>query len=308
MPTFADILTSARELSFDRFVTPTFFIGGATGYTLNVTSEKLQITHPVGAIPVITPVTTLLFSEYPTLDDILQALMSDAMNYEVSYSASFIGSEPSSSLLPRTGANLSIAVPVYRKYFFSADMVMKLAHMYLEQVIGVRCEDIDVTDDISKFRSHRPQHMSLWIAYWLVDKRRLYELAGEIMGQSTFSFSGKSGMIGVSQDGGTIDVNLGDVFRLNDAPTTKFNEGERPAGFGADNVLGDAYSFWYRLQLYIRRQYEMMFGDNALRPDQIMMGTIDLQKDQNFYAYYDQYPYTISPLSREILGSMEWAH
>ena len=148
--------------------------------------------------------------------------------------------------------------------------------------------------------------MALWISYWLVDNRRVYEMAGEFLGQSTYAFSGEAGMMGIMEESSNIHVSIGDVFSIDDPVQQHYNEGEQPWRVGADNVLGDAHSFWYKLQLWIRSQFERLFEDWTLRPDTIMMGTTDLHKDTNFYAYYDQYPYTISPLSREIISSMQW--
>lgn len=298
-PTLADVIRSARELSFDKFVTPALFISQKQeSQALAIDSTKLTIsTATVVDLE-------LLFSDYPTLEDIVRTLVT--AGYPLSYAASFVGSEPSDSLLPINSTLLDQPKPLYRRYFFSDVEVMDVMRRYLTMNVGYRYEDaysVNLTTEVAKLKNAVPHHMALWCAYWLVDRRRIYEYASEMIGQSTFSETGLSGMIGVAENGSSINVNLADVFSITDNPASKFNEGEKSWGVGADNVLGDASSFWYRLQLHIRSQFERLFGDFSLRPDTVIMGVIDLQKDQNFYAFYDQYPYTISPLSREILSS-----
>lgn len=304
-PTLAEVVRSARELSFDRFVTPAFFITGkSTGQLLAITSTSIAITTPPST-PEEDPITfTLPFADNPTLEDI--ALVFITEGYPFSYAASFVGSEPSNSLLP-VSSELSLSpTALYRKYFFSDAEVMEVMRRYLTMECGysyAKAYEVDLLTEVTKLSNAVPHHMALWCAYWLVERRRIYELASEVIGQSTFSGTGDAGMLGILENGSSINVNLADVFSLTDNPQSKFNEGEKSWGVGADNVLGDASGFWYRLQLWIRSQLERLFGDFSLRPDQVIMGVMSLEKDTNFYAYYDQYPYTISPLSREILSS-----
>jgi len=296
--TIEDVVKSARELSFDRFVTPTFYVSEKeAGESITITTTALTITKAA-----VTQL-TITFSEYPTLEDVINKLITE--QYPISYSASYISTEPSNSLLPLSATVLSTPVSVYRRVFFSNSEVLEVLRRYFVMLLGYSYEDaydieLTTTFEALGISNAQPHHMALWIAYWLVDRRRVYEMAAETMGQSTYMFSGMSG---VGEGGVSINTSLADVFSITDEPMERYNEGELAHGVGADNVLGDAASFWYRLQLWLRSQFERLFGDFALRADTVVVGQFDLQKDQNFYAFYDQYPYTISPLSREILSS-----
>ena len=305
MPTLAEVIVSARDLSFDRFVTPTFYIKGVSGDKLTINATELIVKDSGDAIQ-----STFSFATYPTLRELAAAIIADPRSYSISYTSSFIASEASTSLMALTDKVITEAQPVHRTYFFSEAKIHALIIRYYETILCTPCgevEESDLATEVSELGCHRPEHLALWIAYWLVEERRLYELAAETIGQSTFNGSGDAAFVGTGEDGSAITVSIGDVFTITDSEGLENNEGELAWNYGADNVLGDATSFWYRLQLWIRRQVEQLFGDNSLRPDTVMMGEIDLVKDRNFYAYFDNYPYTISPLSREIVSSF-WSN
>ena len=306
MATLGEVTTAARELSFDRFVTPCLFIGGKEGQVIDITDTELIITDNAGASPVV--LTQLDFATYDTIEKITNALIVDTNKYSISYAASYIALELSTSLLTLTASPIFEPIAIYRKNFFGDQKIEDLIERYFQMILGVSCEDAETADleeEIALMTCQRPDHMACWIAYWLVDQRRLFEMAGEMLGQSTASFTGKNGLIGVQEESSDIRVSIGDVFTLNSPAINQYNRGEEPWRVGADNVLGDANSFWYRLLLWLRDKIEQLYKDYSLRKDNIMVGVIDLQRDTNFYAFYDSYPYTISPLSREILSSFE---
>lgn len=250
------------------------------------------------------------FVSFPTIKSVTDALNEDLNRFSLSYSASWIPSDPSNSLLTLSSTPISEAIPIFRKYFFSDErVILRFVQRYFMMVLQVSCADmktIDLETEVSQFTCQRPDHMSTWIAYWMVNERRMFEMAAEMLGQSTFSFSNQQGIVGVSSTNGTVEMSIGDVFRLTDNTNQDdYNERENPAGIGADNVLGDAKSFWYKLELWLRSLLERLYGDYSLRQDNVMMGNISLEKNQNFYAYFDNYPYTISPLAREVMSSFE---
>lgn len=380
---FLDVAKSAREISFDRFVTPAFYFGGianlrltinatniivrnnslgsvasvtlnngGTGYqvgdiltisngdnnatitveslvgtstvisTFSLTEEGTNCSvstgnntsggHGTGCrinITAITPkeVLNFLIADYPTLQDLSVALLTNSEGIPFSYAASFIGTEPTSSLLRLTNINIAVATPIYRTYFFGDAVIDDLVRKYCIMQLGMNEETVmaaSLDDVISEIKASMVQHMVLWTAFYLVDKRRLYEIAADALGQSTFSFSSAEGLMGAGNTGGNVSMKIGDVFSLEDTLQTEYNEGERPWAVGADNVLGDAQTFWYKLQLWIRQNFETLFGDFSLRRNNVLEGRLELSRDQNFYAFYDQYPYTVSPLARDILSSM----
>lgn len=306
MSNITDIITAVRELSFDRFVTPTIFIKGSEGNKIKVSSTKVEI---FGADDVV--IHEYLFADFPTLQDLFNALLED--DFRVAAASSFIGSEPSSSLSPTGKILIDEIASITRKYFFSDDWLLKnpLSDYALSRlrVIGA-----DIPQDLilrsayfderfQKLVNPWDQHVALWTAYQLVDRRRLYELAGKSFNTSTFAFDNEEiSMMSSMESGSEISMSIGDVFSISEGPEAQDTTDKLDA-LGVDNLLGDKNSFWYRLQLWIRDRLEYLFSDYSLRKDSIGVGKITLEKDINFYAYFDSYPYTVSPLSREISTS-----
>jgi hypothetical protein len=317
MSATSDIIDSIRELSFDRFVTPCFYVqSDAPGLTISISSSSLSIIG-MGSPPSYSLV--LPFSTYPTLKSIVDALI--GAGFRVSYSASYILSEASSSLLPTSSQQLTppvyqgvqIQFPVYRKFFFGDTAVMKVIRKYFVQMLRWREQygtytitDQQVEGTLAALHQPTLEHLSLWCAYKLVDNRRVYELSGEFLNQSSLTENGYSGILVDATGSSQVSVNIADVFSVTDNNTDNYNQGELPYRPGADNVLGDAQSFWYRLMLWLRKMVEDDFGDNSLRSATVIEGRLILHKDINFYAYFDSYPYTLSPLVRGLTRSTNW--
>lgn len=304
MATLAEVISTIRDLGFDRFVTPSFYLKSPiVGDKLTINSTGLTIKTALDVTVIDLP-----FATYTTMQSLFTALLSHERKLAISYSASFINSTLTTSLLPLTNVVLNEAVPIYRMYFFSQEKIVDIIERYFMMVLRISCremEDFEAEDDVALLGCRSPEHLSLWCAYWLVEERRLYEIAAEALGQSTFSQDGNAALVGIRGDGGSITVQIGDVFTMQDSNVLDYTNEGRFNAVGSDNVLGDASSFWYRLQLHIRSQVERLFGDFSLRPDEVIMGRVAFEKDTNFYAWYDQYPYTISPLMRGIINSSD---
>ena len=161
--------------------------------------------------------------------------------------------------------------------------------------------NVEINDNlIGKLVRPSEKHMAIWVAYHLVDKRRLYEAAAGAIGQS---FTDGSDYESSSDSAGTITtVQIGSVFSITEEPDEEGFFYEDFNRVGSDNVWGDRYSFWYKLMLYLRGLLEDTFGDYSLRKDNVIPGYISLTRELDFRSYYDSYPFTLSPLSRGILS------
>ena len=324
MANYADIIAKIRELSFDRFITPSFFIrarSNATDVTITIATDRLTITKG-------TTTKDYLYTTYPTLDTLINALMSDT-NVEAIYAGSFIPSEPTTSLFAKASTNLSTYVPVFRVYYFSTTFIEKWFKEYLRLIINApiakysNATTQDFTDgfaDTVAFDYNREMHMCLWVAYQLVGDRRLYELASQNLIQSTLGGNPDqlqnldiidASSFSLTGPGSDIQVQVGDVFTLNEDKNTElgiYNSGEIPKdmvppwGVGSDNNLMDYYSFWYRLQLWLRDRLEMQCGDYSLRKDTVLNGRVSLdpRSSNKFYSYFDSYPWVFSPYLRGV--------
>jgi hypothetical protein len=160
------------------------------------------------------------------------------------------------------------------------------------------------------------------VSYQIVGKRRLYELAAQALMQSTLG--GNPDLMGgvdyvnnssftMEGPGENVTVQVGDVFTLDEDKNTALgihNSGEIPQGMkppwavGSDNTLMDYYSFWYRLQLWLRNELEQRTGDYSLRQNEMFTGKIHLDPSNSnkYWSYFDSYPWVFSPYPRGLGG------
>lgn len=317
--TLNEIMTAVRELTFDRFIIPAFaikqmgenfyvdidktFVPETDGETEEVIKGKLSIYKVTSITETDSEETNkeiiveLSFNDYPTLEDIMNALIE--ANVVVAYTPYFRGTEPSTVLIQVKNKELTEDFTAFRRYFFSDEEIKEMISWYYFVVLDIK--DVELTDEIVG-RLVRPseKHLAIWVSYYLVDKRRLYENAANAIGQT---FTDGSDYTGSSDTtAGTVTtVQIGSVFNITEDPNTGYFY-EDFNRVGSDNVWGDRYSFWYRLMLYLRDLLETQFGDYSLRKNNVIPGYISLQRELDFRSYYDSFPFSLSPLSRGILS------
>lgn len=312
--TLNEIMTAVRELTFDRFIIPAFAIKQMQGdvyVQVDKTYKKESSSVEKGCLRIFKVVTLdegegkktkeedivlLPFSDYRSIEDIMNKLIEDEI--VVAYTPYFRGTEPSTTLIP-TKRKLSEDFTAFRKYFFSDEEIKSLIEWYYHKVLDLK--GVEISDLlVSKLVRPSEKHITLWVAYYLVEKRRLYENAASAIGQSFTDGSDYVGSVG-NTAGNTTTVNIGSVFTVTEDPATGYFS-ENFNGIGSDNTWGDRYSFWYKLQLYIRDLLETQFGDYSLRKDTVMQGHVQLERELDFRSYYDSFPFMLSPLSRGILS------
>ena len=335
--TLNEIMTAVRELTFDRFIIPAFAIKQmGEGYFVNVDKTYLpeidteedteqpivdeDNTDGVPATDVVLPgkltifkkkdlsdteitednkeiIAEFAFNDYPTLEDLMNAFIE--VGIVVAYTPYFRGQESVYSLIPINNKELTEDFTAFRRYFFSDEEIKATIRWYYFVVLDIR--DVELTDEIvGKLKRPSEQHLAIWVSYWLVDKRRVYENAANAIGQTFTDGSDYSGSS--DNTAGTVTtVQIGSVFNITEDPSTGYFY-EDFNRVGSDNVWGDRYSFWYRLQLYLRDLLETQFGDYSLRKNNVIPGWVELIRELDFRSYYDSYPFTLSPLSRGILS------
>lgn len=310
--TLNEIVTAVREITFDRFIIPAFalkemgegfFVSIDKTYTPEVNEGedvikgKLVISK-LNEESIKEPIVELCFWEYKTLEDIMVALIDAGI--VVAYTPYFRGTELSTNLIQVTDKELTESFTAFRRYFFSNEEIAQLIEWYYWKVLDI--PNVELTDDIVG-RLQRPseKHLALWVSYHICEKRRLYESAAGSIGQSFTDGSDYVGSNVSEGTGTTTTTQIGSVFTITEDPTKGYFY-EDYNRVGSDNVLGDRYSFWYRLQLWIRDQLENLFGDYSLRKDNVIPGYIELTRELDFRSYYDSYPFTLSPLSRGIVS------
>ena len=312
-------MTAVRELTFDRFIIPAFaikqmgenyyinvdksFVPETDGATEDVIKGKLSICKVSAAAGMETeetvkePIVELPFNDYPTLEDIMNALIE--ANVVVAYTPYFRGAEPSAGLIQVKDTELTEDFTVFRRYFFSNEEIEDVIRWYYFRVLDIK--DVELTDEIvQKLIRPSEKHLAIWVSYYLVDKRRLYENAANAIGQTFTDGSDYTGSSDKTANAVTT-VQIGSVFNITEDPNTGYFY-EDFNRVGSDNVWGDRFSFWYRLMLYLRDLLETQFGDYSLRKDNVIPGYISLQRELDFRSYYDSFPFSLSPLSRGILS------
>ena len=313
-----EIMTAVREITFDRFIVPAFalkemgedvFVSVDKDFTPLTEDEEEELIKGRLHIYRSTPneeseeiteetIVSITFQDCPTMESLLEALI--ANDIIVSYTPYFRGEEPSTNLIKVTDLALTENVTLFRRYFFSDEEIIKWIQWYYWRVLDI--PNAEIKDElIGKLIRPSERHMALWVSYQLVGRRRLFEIAAGSIGQSFTDGSDYTGSDLSDSTGTTTTTQIGSVFTITEDPTKGYFY-EDFSRVGSENVLGDRYSFWYRLQLWIREQLEEMFGDYSLRKDQVIPGYIELQRELDFRSYYDSYPFTLSPLSRGILS------
>lgn len=318
--TLNEIMTAVRELTFDRFIIPAFAVKQmGEGYYINI--DKTFIPDTVedteeqikGKLTIYRIVDTssdsetegtnkeiiveLIFNEYKTLEDLMNALIE--ADVVVAYTPYFRGVELSNTLIQVKDKELTEDFTAFRRYFFSDEEIKSMISWYYMVVLDIK--DVELTDEImGKLVRPSEKHLAIWVSYYMVDRRRVYENAANAVGQT---FTDGSDYNGTSDTGsGTVtSVQIGSVFSVTEDPRTGYLY-EDFNRVGSDNVWGDRYSFWYRLMLYLRDLLETTFGDYSLRKDNVIPGYVVLTRELDFRSYYDSYPFTLSPLSRGILS------
>lgn len=303
-------MTAVRELTFDRFIIPAFAIKAKAGFGVSIQPKLIDETET--ALVKRGSYLTLWEKQGEeqnniieidllacTLEEVMERLIEEGI--VVAYTPYFRGAERGTTLIKVT-KELEEDFTAFRKYFFSDEEIIHVVVRYYERVLGIRGE---ITDEvISQLKRPSEQHLAIWVAYHLVDKRRLYENAASSIGQSFTDGSDYTGSSETSIGASThTSVQIGSVFSITEDPTggyfyEDFNR------IGSDNVWGDRYSFWYKLMLYLRGLLESEFGDFSLRKDNVMQGTIELERALDFRSYFDSYPFTLSPLARGILSKV----
>ncbi len=293
--TLNEIITTVRELTFDRFIIPALAIKGMSGRTLSVTSTGLTIKDGTEENPVADIVVD--FSTFDTLEKVMNELIEREI--VVAYTPYFRGVQASTSLIKTTDKSLDSDCIVFRRAFFDDEDIKKLMESYYARILDI---PNTVLDDTVIGRLVRPsdQHLAIWVSYFLVEKRRMYEAAANSIGQVYTDGSDYVGSI-VDNPANQVSVQIGSVFSITESQTEGFFQ-EDFSRIGSENIWGDRFSFWYKLMCYLRQLLEESFGDYSLRKQNVMTSSIELIRDLDFRSYYDSYPFTLSPLSRGIVS------
>lgn len=258
--------------------------------------------------------TTYNFSQYTDLISLGRAMKVDVSQpFDFDFWPTLTQSDDPMELQNTIISDISDEEPsvIYRQYFFSDAHYTNLLERYFDYYYPRRWEQLTLEGALADLPTNMFYHVVLWVSYWAVEDRRTYELASQSLvgGADNFDLSSNySSLYSASAGpGAEIQLQIGSVFTIRE-DSSSFSASKKPGGavaqVGADNILGDESSFWYKLQGFIRKRFEDIYRDYALRSNEVIEGYDELSPivEHNFMAFFDQYPFRVSPYTRGLFG------
>lgn len=301
--TLPEIVIAVRELSFDRYPIPAFILKNLTNKFLTNNSTEFKILPTSGS-----GTNDYLYTYNPDAPtDTMQNLTNDLLvnNRVFSYTGYYSSFDKLDELLLYTNKPFgTLPITMFRRFFMSDVKIIELIVEYYHKVLCLKSTDtVSLPTDVLLLNSDTVQHLTIWVALNLVDARRLAEQANSAFQMNWSDGSGAVAGANLNTPGQNVTVQVGNVFTLTDDNSVLNNYfSEDFNRIGSDNVLGDKESWWFKLWLSLRARLERLFGDFSFRDNNAMQSSMILQKDLNFLAYYDSYPWTLSTLTRNIIS------
>lgn len=291
----AEVISRARAMAYDRFPCPVIYVKKSSSPTW-----RLKVSSTAVKIEDATPTEKFAFTLNGTLTykDLLEDLILDDDLFSVAASFAYSENTVVKDLVP---CNVSIGAPavIAKKYLFDDTEIRDLIVQYLMRYGILHCscstEDAAIQVELDKVLCDKEFHLIYWLAFHLVEKRRLAEMAGSslevVFTNDEDAFCGGQVANFLTQKPiGNLTSSVGDVFSISMDTSNLFNTQEDLSLIGANNVFGDE-GFWYRYQMYLREHIEKMWGDFSLRPSQVMTSDLLLEKSYGDHAYFDSFPY-----------------
>lgn len=255
------------------------------GFSLEVKSDRVVLTG--------NEATELLFTDFPSIYELINKL--DDLGVTISKPMDYVATEVSTYL--KELANTSIdaaAVSVKRKSYFSDETIDKILINYFtvyyptevdENEMPVVSEILTTSIDYSVF-----VHMVLWCSYMLLEEKRKNYATNRVLNEG-LDTEDDSGMRNYLQ---TINSKTGDSFSVTENEVV----GKDEDGFTA--LWGDKYSFYAKLQLFIRTKFEKLFKDYSLRDNVAVSINVPLDTHWSPFAYVNTKG--LSSVSKDILS------
>lgn len=273
--TYDNAIRSIRELVLDTSPVQTLQIGGQD-FSFSKTDTEVQIDQ-----------TTYALNQLPKLYDLVAELFTKNIKYLLT--PDYVATEQVSGLL-----NVNITKTkdepyetLFRRHYFSQqeiEQAMELAFPYFLSFWGVPRYTVDIYNDLNYFERKR---LVLLTAYLLIDRRRMQMASVAELVQRNPSVGATIDLCGgggadLKNKNVSITTRIGDVFTVTENAD---NEGTEFSGFTA--LWGDKYSYFSKLQLYLRGLYEKQFGDFSLRDNVMVNSTFYLEKGWEPSAWVD---------------------
>lgn len=273
--TYDQAIRSIRELVYDTNPVQTLSIGGQD-FSFEKTDTSIAFADE-----------SYTFSELPKFYDLVGKFFEKKIGYILL--PDYVATEYTSGLMnvQETFTKDGEYKTLYRKSYFSQEEIegaMERAFPYFLAYWGVPRYTVDIYNDLDYWDRKR---LVLLTAYFLLDKRRM-QMAGTMeLIRRTPALGGGVDVCAMG-DGDlkntetSVTTRIGDVFTVTEKIT---EEGKGLEGF--TSLWGDKYSYFSKLQLYLRDLYERQFGDFSLRDNVMRNSTFYLEKGWEPSAWVD---------------------
>lgn len=285
--TFSECIACIREILLDVSPVPSFTI---TGQGLSFSKTATEVSFGGNTYPI---------TQFPKLYQLVSAIQAET-GYGVTVTVDYYDLADTSMLVNCNHADLTAdGKSISRSNYFPQDLIER----YMEDFCRVyyfSVEDRYINDIVNNdFDYLYSKKICYWVAYWLIDVRRSsIALYNSVYAKSSSGYSSESpSTIGldVLED---VTVRVGDVFTITQRQQQPQSSGGSMSGF--NTVWGDRDSYWSRLQVYLRTQYEKLFGDFSLRDDVLRSSNFIIDKNWSPFAYVDTFDFSES--TRNIFG------
>lgn len=232
---------------------------------------------------------TYTFSELEKFYDLMSILRDKKVT--ISILPDFVATEYCSLTENFNYPSIQEEKAVYRKNYFSDELierVMEEFFAYYSPYDGIPKTVRTIYGGLDYFNRRK---LIFWVAYYLVDRKRMnYASAGEMIRLN--SDDGNGGEIcGTEGELKSIDTTIttrvGEVFSVTERIS---DDGSGTEGF--TSYWGDKYSYFTKLQLWIRDRFEKQFKDFSLRDDAMISQTFSLEKGWEPSAWVDTINFT----------------
>lgn len=215
---------------------------------------------------------TYTFSEVEKFYDLMNRLRDKDVTIEVL--PDFVSTEYTKEAVNFNYPSILEAKTISRGRYFSDYTIEKVIedfYAYYCPYFGVPRSVQDIFSDLDYFDRRK---LVFWVAYYLVDKKRMnYATSSEIIRLQTDANGEICGTDGELKNTSTsITTRVGEVFSV----TEKEDNGSEFDGF--TSFWGDKYSYYTKLQLWIRDRFEKQFKDFSLRDDAMISQSFTLEK------------------------------
>jgi len=155
------------------------------------------------------------------------------------------------------------------KNYFSNSVIETVMIEFFSKFLSYDGHEHTTESIFEKLNYFQKGKLILWVAYYLVDRRRMFYASTSIL------IGNANGATGSSFKNTTKEV----TTRIGDVYTETERDSDNGKGLdGFTSLWGDQDSYLTRLQLYIRDKYEKLFNDFSLRDNAMISQTFTMVK------------------------------